>query len=67
MKLLFSFMIVFFACSTSESIVEKVPSSEYATPVNNKTLDNGELQSELENYTIISELDDKYSLGKIQH
>lgn len=51
-------MIVFFACSTSESIVEKVPSSEYATPVNNKTLDNGELQSELENYTIISELDE---------
>ena len=52
MKILVSFVVLFFACSTSESIVEKAPSSDLSTSINKETNDNDEIQSQVETNTI---------------
>ena len=52
MKILVSFLVLFFACSTSESIVEKAPSSDLSTSINKETNDNDEVQSQVETNTI---------------
>ena len=44
MKILVSFLVLFFACSTSESIVEKAPSSDLSTSTNNEINDNDEIK-----------------------
>ena len=44
MKILVSFLVLFFACSTSESIVEKAPSSDISTSINKETNDIDEIQ-----------------------
>ena len=52
MKILVSFLVLFFACSTSESIVEQAPSSDLSTSINKETNDNGEVQSQVKTTTI---------------
>lgn len=57
MKILVSFIVLFFACSTSESIVEKAPSSDLSTSINKETNDIDEIQSQVETNTTSTELD----------
>lgn len=57
MKILVSFIVLFFACSTSESIVEKAPSSDLSTSINKETNDIDEIQNEFEKNTTSTELD----------
>ena len=52
MKILVSFIVLFFACSTSESIVEKLPSSDLSISTNKEINDNDEIQSQVETNTI---------------